>query len=1323
MAGLDRYDGYSVKHFQNVSGDPHSLSSNIVYALALDSRERLWVGTYGTGLGVYDPRKDRFVNLLPRNGDSSWYSAKGIYAIREDRAGNLWLGTEDRGVVCVELPNDQKAADLDSLAGRVRMTTYSLGTRRNTAHDLCVWNDGRIFAGSDSGIVVITPGTHATSRLVPRVSGASQLCSAFVSSISPDGNGSLWVGTLDQGAFLVDPEANRILNYRHSEGSKLSIKSSEVHHIHQDPRGDLWFATAKGLDMFSPSTGQSVPYLAFGPGPQESNCWWLSTDNTGTLWIGTEVDGLYQLSEKSLRYPLFSLPDSQGLPRPFEGIERDKKGGLWVSSCGEVMRLDIATRRVLKRYSVFREDQSVLTGHDASASYIDMKGDFWYGSNETGLYKINLTSGRIHHYTYASHGGTTSPVRSIAPASGGDLWISTRLDPLMRFDGVTGQFKPVRGDSILYAFHVLNDRDGTLWISSEIYGLLHFNPASGLIERFTNDPNDSRSLSNGLVYKSYQDPSGRLWVGAGVVMNLWDPLTRKSTRFPNPGIARSTLVFPLGTDSRGRLLVGSSECVSTLDPSTGRYVNLDASDGFCADPVDMDTLPDGTVLVTGTGGINIFSADSLTPHRTPPLLVITGLTVNDEFVPPPSMQSGKGSLDLTYVQNVLELQFAATDIVSPDLVRYHYRLEGLERNWVDTKDRRYVRYAGLPPGEYVFKVKAVSSRGEWPDQEIALEVSIAPPWWRSPGAFALYVVLMLGLLAIAYEVRLKQLRLKQQVEMEHFQSERLAEVDKLKSRFFANVSHEFRTPLTLITGPIEDLLSSSGEPATRRKLDLIRNNAQKVLNLVTQLLDFSRLESGAMKLQVASYDIVRFLHRTTMSFESWAERNGINLRFQCEAESANGFFDGDKLEKIVDNLLSNALKFTATGGAVDVLVRFTSPPDRPRAGLTPLSLQGGELGRGNESIEITVSDTGPGISAEHLPHIFDRFYRADETHTTEGTGIGLALTKELIDLHHGAIAVKSAPGKGSEFTLTLPIKKSAYREDEIAGPQPEVRRHELHPVLGSSKRPGYQRSTPPAEGKPIVLIVEDNADLRLYIREYLEAEYSVREAVDGKEGFERAAETVPDIVISDVMMPEMDGLELCRALKHDVRTSHVPVILLTARAGTDSKIEGLEAGADDYLTKPFDSKELAVRVHNLIEQRLQLRKKFSDTVVLKPGEVKVASQEDAFLKRLMEAVEERIDDENFSVEELGVALNMSRVQLHRKVTALTNLSAGEFIRSMRLHRAMDLLKCRAGSVSEVAFRVGFKDPSHFSKRFHEHFGVTPSDILKNSKNGTPANTA
>jgi signal transduction histidine kinase/DNA-binding response OmpR family regulator len=580
---------------------------------------------------------------------------------------------------------------------------------------------------------------------------------------------------------------------------------------------------------------------------------------------------------------------------------------------------------------------------------------------------------------------------------------------------------------------------------------------------------------------------------------------------------------------------------------------------------------------------------------------------------------------------------------------------------------------------------------------------------------------------------MRQFQLRQQAELEHVHAEHLAEVDRMKSRFFANISHEFRTPLTLILGPIQkwrdQLVSGTPSPETQKALShdlgMMQRNADRLLRLINQLLDLSKLESGAMKLRASRMNIVPLVKGIANSFESSAGIRGIQLQVDAGEGEIELYADRDMLEKTLANLLSNAFKFTSDGGSVMVSLRRVpaggasgTSAQSHEAGLTPRVSASGDMAMTGYA-ELCVADTGIGIPADQLDRVFDRFYQVDSSQNREheGSGIGLALVKELVELHHGTIQVGSEPGKGTVFTVRLPLGRSHLKDEEIAempvSAPPASWDAGVSDAAGSVEPAATDTGAAAGRGdRPIILVVEDNADVRDYIKGYLVPAYSVVEARDGAEGVEKALDVVPDLVISDVMMPKKDGYEVCKALKGDERTSHIPIILLTAKAGSESKIEGLETGADDYLVKPFEPKELLVRVRNLIDQRRKLRQRFNVAVPLKPGEIAVTSVDDAFLQRVKGIVEERMAEQAFNVEELAREACMSRMQLHRKLKSLTSLAPSDFIRYMRLHRGMDLLKRRAGTVSEISYQVGFDDPSHFSRGFHAQFGVKPSEILK-----------
>ncbi len=594
----------------------------------------------------------------------------------------------------------------------------------------------------------------------------------------------------------------------------------------------------------------------------------------------------------------------------------------------------------------------------------------------------------------------------------------------------------------------------------------------------------------------------------------------------------------------------------------------------------------------------------------------------------------------------------------------------------------------------------ISSRGvaHWKDRII---LRVLPPWWRSKWAYSLYALAALGLFLGVRRVETRRLRLKHQREMERFQMEQMKQVDQLKSRFFAYISHEFRTPLTLIQGPIERMLSEETQEDAKDQYRMILRNSRRLLALVNQLLDLSKIESGQMKLHVREMDIVEVIRGISASFELLALQKGIGFSIDMPHKPVEGWFDRDCVEKIVSNLLSNAFKYTPEGGQVKVHVStdaFSSDNVHVKASL------------------IRVSDTGIGIPPGHLDKIFGRFYQVDASHTLEqeGSGLGLALTKELVDLHKGEITVASEQGKGSTFTVRLPFGKEQFKPEEIRElslPAAKAVTPLIEPLA-----PAHRSSFEPEadETSPLLLIVEDNADMRKYIGKCLD-NYRLVEAVNGEEGVERAIKTIPDFIISDVMMPKMDGFALCAKLKTDERTSHIPIILLTAKAGVDQKIEGLETGADDYVTKPFEARELQVRVRNLIDQRRKLRERFGKEGGIRLKEITVSSTDERFMKRALEVAESHVSDPTFTAEQFAGEMFLSRMQLHRKMRALTGLSPWLFVRKVRLQRAADLLRKRAGNVADIAYQIGYESPSRFAEAFRREFGETPSEFQTTHK--------
>ncbi|MFA5831861.1 MAG: ATP-binding protein [Bacteroidota bacterium] len=660
-------------------------------------------------------------------------------------------------------------------------------------------------------------------------------------------------------------------------------------------------------------------------------------------------------------------------------------------------------------------------------------------------------------------------------------------------------------------------------------------------------------------------------------------------------------------------------------------------------------------------------------------------TIFDDEHPPLSITLPPG-------RNLLEIEILARNIDSSKGLNVYYHLEGsdpqvriLRRN----SSYVYYSYTDLKPGTYQLIIQPQDEAGIiGHTNRISIDISVFPYWYQREWAFILFAFGVLAITFALYRTRVRRILLEQKLLTEHLQTEKLNELNQLKSRFLANVSHELRTPLSLILGPTEHLLSRTNDNEGVEQLGLIKRNAQRLMRMIELLLQYSRLESGTIKLRVSQEDVVPILRRITGYFSSPAAKKQIELRFITEEEHIDGLFDAEKIEHILQNCISNAIKFTPAGGSIEVRVKH----DRM-------------------NLILTVKDTGEGISPEHLPHVFERFYRIDATHKTEGTGIGLSLSKELVEIHHGTILLESEFGKGTVVTLHIPLSGYAYSEISSQLNGTTVSARQKHEPLSAIVAEQFIET----DDRPIILIAEDNEDARIFIRSQLSKQFTILEAVDGEEALNKTKFQIPDLVISDVMMPKKDGRELCKELKQDERTCHIPVILLTALADKEDKIKGLTTGADDYLVKPFDAQELLTRVRNLLENRKILREAFGKTVPLKPGEIPIVSLDDTFLQKALIIINRHISNPEFGVEMFAQEIFLSRTQLHRKLKAITNFSANDFIRHLRMIRAKELLEHNTGTIAEIADSVGITNHSYFAKCFQDQFGILPNEVRKTSQ--------
>ncbi|HEY0769895.1 MAG TPA: ATP-binding protein, partial [Sphingobacteriaceae bacterium] len=692
----------------------------------------------------------------------------------------------------------------------------------------------------------------------------------------------------------------------------------------------------------------------------------------------------------------------------------------------------------------------------------------------------------------------------------------------------------------------------------------------------------------------------------------------------------------------------------------------------------------GELLFGGSNGFNIFDPTKVQFSEGKSKVVLTDFQLFNRSVKIGEELNGDVMLDqaistvesitASHVNNVFSIEFSALNFFHPQKTQYRYMLEGFNKEWLITDaNQRKVTFTNLDPGDYTFKVKASHGDGVWDGPETTLTITVLPPFWKSSFAFVCYAALILAALVIVRTLIVRRERMNFRVQQEKLEAQRMHELDEMKIRFFTNVSHEFRTPLTLILAPLENMLQSS-TPDQRTHLQVIQRNAKRLLNLVNQLLDFRKVEIQEVKLSTSEGDVVNFIRELVNSFSDVSKQKNIALNFRSTLAAYETNFDQDKVEKIIFNLLSNAFKFTLAG-SVEVEVSEHRTEER-------------------NYIRIDVADTGIGIPKDKQSKVFDRFYQNDVNGmiSNEGNGIGLSIVNEFVKAHGGYMSLESEPMKGSRFSVYLPLDPVKVT---------------IHLREGE---------TPVAHAdKPTLLLVEDNVDFRYYLKDQLLNEYSVLEADNGIEGLKKAIDTIPDLIISDVMMPGMDGVQLCRELKSDRHTSHIPIILLTARHASEQKIQGFEFGADDYITKPFNFEILQSRIRNLIHQRQLFQQHFQKHLTVKASEVQITSLDEKLIKSAVETVERNINNPDFSVEELSRLMGMSRVLLYKKLLSLTGKSPIEFIRSIRLQRAAQLLEKSQCNVSEIAYQVGFNNPKYFAKYFKEEYNILPSAYAASKK--------
>lgn len=1275
-AGLNRFDGYEFRTYVYHPKDSNAIINSQVTNLTVNDAGNIWVGVYDTSFDLYDQTLERFIH----------YNTKvRTTCIMEDSQGDLLIGTYES---LWRIKKGETSCDSVPEAGHITVSSLY----KDQYGVIWVGAVGKLVKYNTIQKQFYTYNTNFDSK-----------------AICEDYEGKFWIGTYQKGLVLFDRQTGAKTFYQHDPDDSQSISSNQLSSIYEDSQKNLWIGTEQGLNLFDRKNGTFTRYqhdIMDRYSISANNITSICEDQGGNLWIGTKGGGINMLpAQRNPFYHYNHVPDnplSLSHNEVTSFCER-ADGNVWIGTNGGGLNLFNRKDNVFIQYPPLSEN-----GKIGMAIMEDSDGYTWVSSQ--GLHRFLPTQN--HRY----ENKTSWPFNAwyIFEDSQNEVWISSLFiferfiknpeDPssYIRRKPFTAKIESP------FTSSVYEDRNKNIWICAP-HGLYRYDRNHDQYKRY-----------NQLTQKILGEKEGKLLLSEPNGVSYYDWENDSLIPYLDfGGIVPIDECF----DDNGNCWIISPNGLYCVNPHDNSIKKYDQSDGLKINQFNFwATMKSrtGELFLGGDNGFVVFHPDSIKENPYIPPVVITDFLLSNQSVPvrenfgdstdfssPLEISIQKTeAIILPYRQNVFSFEFAALNYTSAKKNLFKYKMEGFNKEWIYTNaGNRTATYTNLNPGEYTFTVSGSNNDGIWNAKGKSIRITILPPWWLSWWAYIFYVMAFICLAWLIIRDIRRRDRMKAHLQIEHLELRKMQELDELKNQFFTNISHEFRTPLTLILGPLKQLYEGTFKGNQGNIFSMMIRNCNRLLKLINQLLYFSKLDAGVIPLRTSKMDIVVFLKLVFANFESIAQSRKIRYFFQSDTSELMVYLDTKHFEKVIINLLSNAFKFTLED--CEIYLKVSKNVKDP------------VIDKGEGIVEIQVIDSGTGIEKEKLPYIFDRFYQADgaNSRVQEGAGIGLALVKELVNLHYGSIQVVSKKGKGASFIIHLPLGKSHLNDEEIFDAsiyeRSENELEEISQFDSSSNENEVQNGNP-----PIILIIDDNVDMRSYISEILIDEYRVIEASNGKQGLKEAIELIPDLIVTDVMMPEMDGYELCQKLKTDERTSHIPVILLTAKADQKAKIEGYETGADDYITKPFNHDELRIRIKNLIEQREELRQRFNKNISLGPGELAITSADEKFLTRAIKIIDDHIEDPNLGAEFFAKEIGLSRSQLHRKLKALTDQSAIEFIRSYRLIYARQLLEKHYGNIAEITYAVGFNNPSYFAECFKKQFGVLPSKYVENKSSST-----
>jgi signal transduction histidine kinase/ligand-binding sensor domain-containing protein/DNA-binding response OmpR family regulator len=1315
--GLNKFDGYEFRKFRFNANDSNSISGNYIKSLFVDKSDRLWISSR-YGLNLFDQHTEQFIHFTLQDDHEL-----DITKVTSSSDGGLWVSNYAGGFHYFDIETRQFTS----------FNTANLPIGSNFVMTIIEDSYNFVWIGTeDYGVQVFK---NHDGELIPAIKLNNRLDNLNISRtevLFEDINSNIWIGTRMGIVFY-----NRLLDELFlikSTQSLYGLSGNIILDISQDYEGNILIGTQEGgLDILSrdqikANNPESFQFRKISFGSEDYQLSYRSVqsifeDRDKNLWLGTFGNGINLIPHEQPRFRRIKHnpqnPSSINFNKVW-GICEDQKGNLWIGTDGQGLNKYDFSTGVAKHYKCGNELGS-LSDDAVLSALCDSKGRLWFGTYAGGLNLYVAATDNFQVFDLASIDAVgTNDIRCIYESKSGLIWLGTNGGGLIKLnpDNLTFESILPEADGI-GAFDIRSiaeDKEGGLWLGTYGVGLFYYHPERKIVKHFKYDRINGGRLKCNIIYSLlYDQDSEKLWIGGSQSggLNLLDLKKYLFSVYDEKYGLTNLNIHGIEKDGQGRIWVSTNGGISVFDPETEKFSNYDKLDG-----VQSKEFADGSVLKSkihniicfgGSDGLNYFWPEQIIDSNEDIPLLITGFNIHNKSTTINNQEKGKTELAamdwkddqviLHHKENNFTIEFAGLYYSNPQKIKYQYMLEGTDADWNNLGTQRSVTFRDLRAGDYSFKVRASNGDGIWPQSSKSLDIVVYPPPWKSWWAITLYSILALGLVTWIYFYNLKEAKIRHNLVLEKKLRAQEHDLHEERIRFFTNISHELRTPLMLLLNPLEDLVLKESPHTSRGKIfNTMYRSANKLLNLINTLLEFRKTETGKLKLSISKGNMASFVEEICIAFQELASKKNITLDFRSEINDTENWFDSEKLEMILNNLLTNAIKNTPAGGSVKVSLLLTEDTDTQKS-----------------VMEISIKDTGVGIPTEHIEKIFDRFYQVKGASVDTGTGIGLALTKRLIALHKGKITVKSKVQEGTEFIIELPQGKENYTDEEITSKTTKNNISSTIQELEDSDTnysDALSKVVSLSEEKQKILVVEDNAEIRNYLTDLLHKHFIVTEAQDGEQGLKIARKEHPDLILSDIMMPNMNGVDFCKTVKGEFQTSHIPVILITANQTHKIHIDSLEVGADAYLTKPFKLDVLITRIYNLLKSRKKLKEYYLNKFNGKTnGQETSLTKDEEFLLAVKRILNENMVNTDFSITTLHEELGMSRTVFYNKIKSLTSLSPIDLVRQIRLKRAAELLVTGKYKVYEVMFQVGFSDEKHFRHLFKKQFNMTPTQYI------------